>query len=234
MRNTGNKLMKNAGEVLSREAQDIGPSPVPEVLLGDLRSLIDSARIRVAIGVNAEMVLLYWDIGERVRKEILKDSRAAYGKQVVKILSDQQVMQYGTGFTRTNLFNMIRFAEIFPERTIIHTLCGQLSWSHFRLIIYIEDPLARGFYTEMCRLERWSVRTLRAKLDGMLYERTALSKKPEELAKSELAALRKEDRMTPDLVFRDHYKTRSRRRTRKNCQKKGKSYQLPFASTAPV
>ncbi len=177
MRNAGKKLMKKSGEVLSPGAQDSGPSSVPAVLLGDLRSLIESARIRVAGGVNAEMVLLYWDIGERVRKEILNDSRAAYGKHVVKILSDQLVMQYGTGFTRTNLFNMIRFAEIFPERTIIHTLCGQLSWSHFRLLIYIEDPLARGFYTEMCRLERWSVRTLQAKIQGMLFERTALLKK---------------------------------------------------------
>jgi predicted nuclease of restriction endonuclease-like (RecB) superfamily len=103
------------------------------------------------------------------------------------------------------------------DETIVSTLSRQLSWSHFLDLIYIDDPLKRVFYTEMCRLEQWSVRTLRAKLDGMLYERTALSKKPEELAKSELAPLRKEDRMTPDHVFRDHYKTRSRRRTRKHC-----------------
>jgi predicted nuclease of restriction endonuclease-like (RecB) superfamily len=205
MRNAGKKLMKKTGEVLSREAQDTGPSSVPEALLGDLRSLIESARIRVAVGVNAEMVLLYWDIGERVRKEILNDSRAAYGKQVVNILSDQLVMQYGTGFTRTNLFNMIHFAEIFPDRSIVHSLSGQLSWTHFRNLIYIEDPLAREFYTEMCRLERWSVRTLQAKIQGMLFERTALSKKPEDLARMELAALRDEDRMTPDLVFRSPY-----------------------------
>jgi predicted nuclease of restriction endonuclease-like (RecB) superfamily len=205
MRNAGKKLMKKSGEVLSPGAQDSGPSSVPAVLLGDLRSLIESARIRVAGGVNAEMVLLYWDIGERVRKEILNDSRAAYGKQVVNILSDQLVMQYGTGFTRTNLFNMIHFAEIFPDRSIVHSLSGQLSWTHFRNLIYIEDPLAREFYTEMCRLERWSVRTLQAKIQGMLFERTALSKKPEDLARMELAALRDEDRMTPDLVFRSPY-----------------------------
>lgn len=125
MRNTGKKLVKKTDEVLSREALDIGPSSDPAALLGDLRSLIESARIRVAVGVNAEMVLLYWDIGERVRKEILNDSRAAYGKQVVSILSDQLVMQYGTGFTRTNIFNMIRFAEVFPDRSIVHSLSGQ-------------------------------------------------------------------------------------------------------------
>ncbi|MDP3565261.1 MAG: PDDEXK nuclease domain-containing protein [Methanoregula sp.] len=184
---------------------DSDPSGIPPALLGALQSLIASARIRVAIGVNAEMVLLYWDIGERIRTEILKDERAAYGKQVVNTLSDQLVMQYGTGFTRTNLFNMIRFAEVFPDRFIIHSLSGQLSWTHFRHIIYIEDSLAREFYLEICRLERWSVRTLQAKIQGMLFERTALAKRPEELARKELAALRNEDLMTPDLVFKSPY-----------------------------
>lgn len=205
MKKTGKNLTKKTGGAISRDTLDIKSSSVPTALLGDLQSLIESARVRVAIGVNSEMVLLYWDIGERVRKEILRDERAAYGKQVLETLSDQLVGQYGPGFTRTNLFNMVRFAEIFPDRSIIHTLSEQVSWSHFRSIIYIEDPLAREFYTEMCRLERWSVRTLQAKIQGMLFERTALSKKPEELARKELAALREEDRMTPDLVFRNPY-----------------------------
>ena len=193
---------KKTGTGISPATVDVVPSPA---LLGDLRSLIESTRIRVAVGVNAEMVMLYWDIGERIRIEILSDERAAYGKQVVNNLSDHLVTQYGPGFARTNLFNMIRFAEVFPDRSIVHSLSGQLSWTHFRNIIYIEDPLAREFYTEMCRLERWSVRTLQAKIQGMLFERTALSKKPEELARKELAALRDEDRMTPDLVFKSPY-----------------------------
>jgi hypothetical protein len=187
----GKKLTKKSGKGLSA-SHEIVPSLVPPALLGDLQSLIDATRIRVAVGINTEMVLLYWDIGERIRSEILGNERAAYGKQVVNTVSDQLTMQYGTGFTRTNLFNMIRFAEIFPDRSIIHTLCGQLSWSHFRCIIYIEDSLAREFYTEICRLELWSVRTLQAKIQGMLFERTALSKKPDELARKELAALRVE------------------------------------------
>ncbi len=100
---------------------------------------------------------------------------------------------------------MIQFAEIFPDKEIVVTLSRQLSWSHFVGILPIKDDLQRDFYTEMCRMERWSVRTLRKKIDGMLYERTAISKKPEELAKKELAALREENRLTPDLVFRDPY-----------------------------
>ncbi len=202
----GNKKpTKKRGGDSYQAAKDSGRSFVLPTLLGDLQSLIESARVRVAVGVNAEMVLLYWDLGERIRKEILNDSRAGYGKSVVNTLSDQLVMDYGTGFTRTNLFNMIRFAEIFPDRPIVHSLSGQLSWTHFRNIIYIKDSLAREFYTEMCRLERWSVRTLQMKVQGMLFERTALSKKPEELARKELAALRDEDRMTPDLVFKSPY-----------------------------
>lgn len=113
--------------------------------------------------------------------------------------------EYGEGFSATNLFHMVRFAEAYPDRKIVDALSRQLSWSHFRLIIYLEDELQRDFYAEMCRLERWSVRTLRAKIGGMLYERTALSRKPAKLAALELKKLRQEDQLTPDLVFRDPY-----------------------------
>jgi predicted nuclease of restriction endonuclease-like (RecB) superfamily len=113
--------------------------------------------------------------------------------------------EFGEGFGTRNLFRMVRFAEVFPDEPIVVTLSRQLSWSHFVEIIPFDDPLKRDFYAEMCRLERWSVRTLRDKIGGMLFERTALSRKPAELARQELAALREEDRLTPDLVFRDPY-----------------------------
>jgi len=80
-----------------------------------------------------------------------------------------------------------------------------LSWSHFKAIIYLDDPLKRDFYAEMCRVESWNTRTLQKKIDSMLFERTALSKKPDELIRLELDGLRDEDRLTPDLVFRDPY-----------------------------
>lgn len=100
---------------------------------------------------------------------------------------------------------MIQFAEVFPEERIVATLSRQLSWSHFKELLPLKKPLQRDFYAEMCRVERWSVRTLRGKIGSMLYERTALSRKPEELARIELDALREEDLLTPDLVFRDPY-----------------------------
>ena len=131
--------------------------------------------------------------------------RAEYGERVVEALSEQLTAEYGRGFGRRSLFHMIRFAEVLPEFEIVQTLSARLSWSHFVEIIALQEPLQREFYAEMCRVERWSVRTLRAKIAGMLYERTALSRKPEELAEQELQALREEDRITPDLVFRDPY-----------------------------
>ena len=120
-------------------------------------------------------------------------------------LSAQLVPEFGEGFSKRNLFRMIRFAEVFPVEQIVATLSTQLGWSHFVEIVPLKDDLQRNFYAEMCRIERWSVRTLRQKISGMLFERTALSKKPAELAKQELIKLREEDKLTPDLVFRDPY-----------------------------
>lgn len=149
--------------------------------------------------------MLHWQIGDRIRREILKEERAEYGEQVIDALSKILTTEYGRGYSRKSLLHMIRFAEVFPEGQIVSTLSRQLAWSHFLEIIYLKEPLQRDFYVEMCRVERWSVRTLRNKIRGMLYERTAISRKPEELARQELEALRDEDRMTPNLVFRDPY-----------------------------
>jgi predicted nuclease of restriction endonuclease-like (RecB) superfamily len=179
--------------------------PISGDLTSDIRRLIETARHNVAVTVNAGLTILYWQIGSRIRQDILKEKRADYGEKIISTLSIQLVKEFGNGFSRPNLFRMVSFAEAFPEGKIVSTLSRQLSWSHFVEIIPLKDDLQRDFYAEMCRIERWSVRTLRKKISGMLYERTAISKKPEELVKEELAALREEDRLTPDLVFRDPY-----------------------------
>jgi len=174
-------------------------------LLGDIRSMIEASRQRVATTVNTELALLYWQIGTRIRQDVLRNERAEYGKQVVEGLAARLTEEFGPGFAKANILHMLRFAEAFPEREIVYTLCRQLSWSHFRVLVYLDDPLKREFYAELCRVERWSVRTLRDRVRSMLYERTALSKKPEDLVRAELAELRQHDAMTPDLVFRDPY-----------------------------
>jgi hypothetical protein len=112
---------------------------------------------------------------------------------------------YGKGYTYDNLTRMVRLAELFPDREILTTLSAKVGWSHFVLLLPIKDPLKRDFYAEMCRVERWSVRALREKINGMLFDRTALSRKPAELARQELAKLRTAEQLSPDLVFRDPY-----------------------------
>jgi predicted nuclease of restriction endonuclease-like (RecB) superfamily len=173
--------------------------------LADVCALIDAARQHVAQAVNAGLVALYWHVGRRIRREILGEARAAYGEQIVNSLSTQLTAEYGPGFSRPNLFRMIQFAEAFPDEKIVSALRRQLSWTHFRELIVIDDPLKRNFYAEMCRVERWSTRTLLDQIKRMVYERTAVSKKPEDVIRAEIAALRDEDRLTPDIVFRDPY-----------------------------
>ena len=174
-------------------------------LLHDIRRLIEETRSVVAVTVNVGLTMLYWEIGTRIRQNILKNRRAAYGEEIVSTLSRQLEPEFGRGFSAKALHHMVRFAETFPNRNIVSTLSRQLGWSHFKEILYLKDDLKRDFYAEMCRMERWSVRALRQKIGGMLYERTALSKKPNALIRKELQALRAEDTLTPDLVFQDPY-----------------------------
>lgn len=174
-------------------------------LLSDISRMIEEARSAVAVTVNTGLTILYWQIGKRINEEILKGERAEYGEEIVATLSRQLAEAYGRGFAEKNLRRMVQFAEAFPDQQIVAALLRQLGWTHFTLIIPFKDPLQRDFYAEMCRIEGWSTRTLRKKINGMLYERTALSKKPEKLIRRELDALREEDKLTPDLVFKDPY-----------------------------
>lgn len=100
---------------------------------------------------------------------------------------------------------MLRFAEVFEDEKIVYAVSRQLSWTHLRSLIYIDDPLKREFYLEMCRSEGWSTRTLQGRLDSMLFERTALSREPDELLTSELATLRNQGVLSPNLVLKDPY-----------------------------
>lgn len=174
-------------------------------LLTDIRQLIGEARKRVAYAINSELTLLYWRVGKRIRQDILKKKRARYGAEIVVTLSRQLVAEYGEGYNEKNLRRMIQFADYFPDDKNVVTWSRDLSWSHFVAILPVKDHLARVYYAEMCRIERWGVRTLREKIAGMLYERTALSRKPKKLIKKELTRLSEKGHLTLDLVFRDPY-----------------------------
>lgn len=176
-----------------------------ESLITDLRTLINEARNKVALIVNTKITLLYWHIGKRINEEVLGNQRAEYGKQIVSTVSTQLTKEYGRGFELRNLRRMMQFAELFPDFQIVAPLARQLSWSHFIELLSIKNDLGREFYLTMAASENWSIRTLRNKIDSMLYERTAISSKPEEVIKTELANLRDNEILSPDLVFKSPY-----------------------------
>lgn len=190
-------------EVLPNQAT--ASTMLPDGLLADLQGMIDNARSSIASTVNARMTMLYWNLGNRIRKEILQDKRAEYGRTIVATVARQLTEYYGKGFSEKSLRRMIQIGEVFPDEQIVASLARQLTWTHFMVLLPIKDSIKREFYTEMCRIEKWNVRTLENKVDSMLFERTALSKRPECVAQAEIDALRKEDFLTPDLVLRDPY-----------------------------
>ena len=129
------------------------------VLVSEIKSLIEQSKQQVSVAVNATITMLYWQIGKRIKFEILKNNRADYGEKIVQSLSAQLELEYGKGFSKRNLFNMMKLAEVFPDEKIVVSLIRQFSWTHFLAVIPIEDPLKRMFYIEMCKIEKWSVRT---------------------------------------------------------------------------
>jgi len=190
---------------MNRRKAAVASSVAPATLLGDIRVLIDAARQRAASAVNAELTLLFWRIGQRIHTEVLAGQRAGYGDEILPTLAAQLVQDYGRSFADKNLRRMVQFAATYTDEPIVVTLSRQLSWSHFVALLPLKDPLQRDYYAQMANIERWSVRTLRERIDSMLYERTALSQKPDETIAQELARMRDAQRMSPALVMRDPY-----------------------------
>jgi predicted nuclease of restriction endonuclease-like (RecB) superfamily len=174
-------------------------------LVAELRQLIDAARQRAATAVNAELTQLYWRIGERIHREILGSQRAGYGEEIVATLGRQLSADYGRGWSARQLRLCIRFAQTYPDAQIVYTLCAELSWSHLRLIAALDDSLKRDFYTELCRLEGWSVRQLQERMQSMLFERSAISKQPDATLRHDLEQLREQGQPSPALLLKDPY-----------------------------
>ena len=181
-------------------------NPVSSNLINDLRQIIESARSRVAASAKYEVTMMYWNIGNRINRDVLNYERAEYGKQIVAQVARQLQEEYGTkGFDEKSIRRMMQFAKLMPDQQIVAQLATKLFWSHFIEVLPLKDALQREFYLTMAANENWGRDTLRAKIDGMLYERTAIATRPDELIKQELANLREGDTMSPDLVFKSPY-----------------------------
>jgi len=146
-------------------------------LVQDIRLLINQAKTRVARVANSEMTILYWHIGKRIKKEILKCERAEYGQQIVRTLALHLAVEYGKGFTYTSITRMIKFYDSFADYEIVATASQQLSWSHIIELLPLQDINQRDFYIYIVVQDGLSVRQLRSAIHKMTYERSELSKK---------------------------------------------------------
>jgi predicted nuclease of restriction endonuclease-like (RecB) superfamily len=176
-----------------------------KALSEEIKSLVVSSKQQVARTINSTLTLLHWNIGKRIQTELLKSSRADYGSEIVANLSKDLTANFGRGWSKRQLHHCIRFAELYPDSSIVQTLSAQLNWSQIQLITTVDEELKRSFYIELCRLEKWSYRQLQNRIQSMLYERTAISRKPEETIKQDLELLETDKIVHPDLIFKDPY-----------------------------
>jgi predicted nuclease of restriction endonuclease-like (RecB) superfamily len=176
---------------------------VENEIVSELKDIISNSKFEAAQSVNHILTIMYWDIGNKISKEILKDSRAEYGKSIVVTVSRQLVLEFGRSFEEKNLRRMIQFAQTFEKEKVV-SLSRELSWSHFLILLPINEQLKQDFYFQMSKNERWSVRTLKERVNSMLFERTAISKKPDELIKHEIQALA-EGNIQANILLKDPY-----------------------------
>ena len=172
-------------------------------LFEQIKNLIEQTKQNVAISVNSSLTMMYWEIGNRINQNILKNQRAEYGKEIVVTLSRQLQDNFGKGFDEKNLRRMMQFANAIEKQKVV-TLSRQLSWSHFLALLPLQESLKIEFYAQMSIVQNWGVRTLRERIDSMLYERTALSKQPEELIKYELDNIKQEE-FSKNMILKDPY-----------------------------
>ena len=174
-----------------------------ETIFSDISTMIYDAKNEVMLRVNTSVITLYWNIGKKLSEEVLQGKKPEYGKNIIGDLSERLTAEYGKGFEKSSVFKMVKFYQEFPEYEKVSTLSQQLTWSHFVELLPIEDELKRDFYAVMCKNENWSVRTLRERKKSMLFERTAISKMPEETIANEIAELRDDKKMSLDMFYRD-------------------------------
>jgi predicted nuclease of restriction endonuclease-like (RecB) superfamily len=179
--------------------------PKKSNLYDQVYTLIDQSKQRIYAAFNQELTQLNWNVGKLIQQDILKNRKAGYGEKVITNLSIKLTREFGTGWSSQQLWNCLYTVETFPSWKILSTLSRELSWSHIKELIYLKDKLQRTFYAQIAAHEKWSVRQLRERIDSLLFERTAISKKPEKLIQQELSAMRKDNQMSHDLIFRDPY-----------------------------
>ena len=177
---------------------------VSDHLYDGLTTIIDNARRQVAVYVNTQTCMTFWNVGRYIIDDMEYQTYSAYGKKILATLSQRLTARYGKGFTYSALTRMMKVAHLYNDREMFAMLSQTLSWSHFLELVTIEDPTKRLFYQQMGIAEHWSVQQLRDKQDGMAYERSLIAAKPnDEIMKTlENITPRHTD---PDVVLKSSY-----------------------------
>ena len=176
-----------------------------DALLKEISALVRQSKNRVAATVNTELTLLYWQIGVHIKQSLLNDARAEYGKKVIETLSINLTSEFGKGWSTKQIHHCLIFAETFSKETILSAVQRNLSWTHFKLLMYESNELKRDFYLEMAIYSKWSTRELDAQMDKMLFERTAIAAKPEDIISNEISLVKKDEPISADLIFKNTY-----------------------------
>lgn len=180
------------------------PSPTTNTLFTDVLQILQSARQKAYSAVNFAMVEAYWNIGKRiVEEEQDGDKRAAYGEGIIKSLSKNLSTELGKGFSVANLENFRKFYITFSANANSYALRRELSWTHYRLIMRVENQSARDYYLKECAEQMWSSRTLERNINTFYYERLLSTQNKQELQKSatELEKITIEDFIKDPFVF---------------------------------
>lgn len=172
---------------------------IDDKFYSSVKEVLEQARKRIYRNVQSEMVLAYWQIGKMIVEKQGGDSRAKYGEGLIQELSIQMTKDFGEGFTISNLKYMRQFYMVFPKS---HTLCGQLSWSHYRLLLSLDDENARNFYIREAVNANWSVRQLQREINTFSYQRYLASGKNYEVVKD---TANKEPTDNPLDIIKDPY-----------------------------
>lgn len=171
----------------------------------DVRQILHQAREKAYSAVNFAMVEAYWQIGRRIVEEEQKgEARAEYGKRLIKELSVQLSNEFGKGFTEANVWNFRQFYLLFQTDEKLYALRRELTWTHYRLIMRVENPLAREYYMREAADQNWSTRALERQINSLYYERLLMSRDKTpvvEEMKEKTASLA----MTPQAFIKDPY-----------------------------
>jgi predicted nuclease of restriction endonuclease-like (RecB) superfamily len=173
----------------------------PKETYNNIRTSIINAQNKIYRAVNSAIVESYWEIGEQIYRECGESDRAEYGKYVLRYLSERLTEEFGKGFDETNLRKMRQFYSVFPIRDTVYL---ELGWSHYTLLMRVENPNARTFYTQECIKSGWSFRQLKRQIHSFFYERL-LASHEDESVRNEINELEPKEDVKPTDLLKEPY-----------------------------